>query len=99
MRTLAATGALLALCVACTSSRHPAAVVPTTTSQVVPTTAPLAGQCPTVPTRAEPRADRTIYHLSVDVDLDHNQVTGTVDATFTPDLATDRLVFRLWPNG
>src|SRR5205814_8162198 len=57
------------------------------------------GQCPPVPPRAQPRPDRTIYHLTVNVDLDHNQVTGTVGAKFTPDLATDRLVFRLWPNG
>jgi hypothetical protein len=26
-------------------------------------------------------------------------VTGTVEVVFKPDLATDRLVFRLWPNG
>jgi hypothetical protein len=26
-------------------------------------------------------------------------VQGTVGVRFTPDLATDRLVFRLWPNG
>ena len=26
-------------------------------------------------------------------------VTGTVHVTFTPDLPTGRLVFRLWPNG
>lgn len=28
-----------------------------------------------------------------------NKVTGQVAVTFKPDLPTDRLVFRLWPNG
>ncbi|MDQ1437880.1 MAG: hypothetical protein QOK43_1509 [Acidimicrobiaceae bacterium] len=28
-----------------------------------------------------------------------NVVTGTVEVVFTPDLPTDHLVFRLWPNG
>ena len=96
---------------ACSSSAARRALPPPTTSTSVPvptppttaapttTTEPGPGQCPTVPPRAQPRADRTIYHLTVNVDAAHNTVTGTVDAKFTPDLATDRLVFRLWPNG
>jgi hypothetical protein len=34
----------------------------------------------------------------VDVRLSTNTVVGTTDVHFTPDLDTDRLVFRLWPN-
>ena len=30
---------------------------------------------------------------------DESAVQGTVTVRFTPDLPTDRLVFRLWPNG
>src|SRR5207237_950887 len=70
----------------------------TTTAAPTTTTEPGPGQCPTVPPRAQPRPDRTNYHLTVNVDLDHNTVTGTVDATVTPDLATDRPPFRLCPS-
>lgn len=32
------------------------------------------------------------------VDLDRDVVDGDLAVRFTPDIATDRLVFRLWPN-
>jgi hypothetical protein len=52
-----------------------------------------------VPARNEPRADRTRYTVAVDVRPGENAVVGDLTARFTPDQATDRLVFRLWPNG
>jgi hypothetical protein len=33
------------------------------------------------------------------LDPTRGTVTGTLEVAFTPDVATDRLVFRLWPNG
>ncbi len=33
------------------------------------------------------------------MDLSSNTVSGDLKVRFTPDMATDRLVFRLWPNG
>ncbi|HZQ26703.1 MAG TPA: hypothetical protein VFA94_03290 [Acidimicrobiales bacterium] len=55
--------------------------------------------CPAVPARATPRPDRPRYVLHVDVRPAENVVTGSVDVRFTPDIPTDRLVFRLWANG
>jgi peptidase M1-like protein len=49
--------------------------------------------------RAEPRADRTKYVIDAALDLANNQVTGTLQAVFTPDKDTDHVVLRLWPNG
>lgn len=75
---------------------------PTTTSIPPVTPAPARpgdGTCPPVPERAAPRPDRPRYDLSVDVRPASNAVVGRVEVRFTPDLPTDRLVFRLWPNG
>jgi hypothetical protein len=52
-----------------------------------------------VPARVEPRADRSVYRLDLDVRLDENAVYGRQAVRFTPDLDTDVLVFRLWANG
>lgn len=60
---------------------------------------PATPACPAVPARAEPRADRSVYRLDLDVRLDENAVYGTQSVRFTPDLDTDVLVFRLWANG
>lgn len=49
--------------------------------------------------RIEPRSDRTKYTVDATVDLPANEVRGTLSAVFTPDLDTDRIVMRLWPNG
>jgi hypothetical protein len=54
--------------------------------------------CGPPPTRAEPRADRPRYALTVRIARTLRTVDGTVDVTFTPNRAADRLVFRLWPN-
>ena len=58
-----------------------------------------APSCPPIPPRAAPRADRSKYDLRIDVRLAENAVVGDVNVRFTPDLATDRIIFRLWPNG
>ena len=55
--------------------------------------------CPPVPDRRPPDADRPRYVLQMDVRPGTGVVEGTVDVRFAPDLETDRLVFRLWPNG
>ncbi|HEX6595948.1 MAG TPA: hypothetical protein VF045_03380, partial [Acidimicrobiales bacterium] len=74
---------------------------PTTTVAPLPTVPPPATSptCPATPHRADPDPARPRYRLSVDVRLDENVVRGTTEVRFTPDLDTDRLVFRLWPNG
>ncbi|MEY2474001.1 MAG: hypothetical protein QOK28_3330 [Actinomycetota bacterium] len=50
-------------------------------------------------TRVEPRRDRTKYTVDANLDLNANQVAGTLKAMFTPDKDTDQVVLRLWPNG
>jgi hypothetical protein len=55
--------------------------------------------CPDVPPMATPDPHRPRYRLDMALDLDAGAVTGTVAVRFRPDLDTDRLVFRLWPNG
>src|SRR5439155_24077387 len=46
-----------------------------------------------------PDPERPRYKLTLALSLAENVVRGTTDVHFTPDLDTDRLVFRLWPNG
>jgi hypothetical protein len=72
----------------------------TTTTTAAPAPAqPATATCPAVPARRAPDADRPTYVMDLHVQLDRNAVTGREVVRFTPDLATDRLVFRLWPNG
>ncbi|MGH9181223.1 MAG: peptidase M1, partial [Acidimicrobiales bacterium] len=59
----------------------------------------LTPSCPAIPARAEPPPDRPRYDLTVDVRPADNEVVGETRVRFTPDLPTDMLVFRLWPNG
>src|SRR5207244_2431690 len=72
-------------------------VPPATTSTVRP--APATASCPAPPPRAQPDPNRPRYTLRVDVRPADGVVDGDVSVRFTPDLDTDRLVFRLWPNG
>jgi hypothetical protein len=60
---------------------------------------PAAAGCPVIPARAAPDPNRPRYTLSVHVDLPANAAAGDLKVHFTPDMNTDRLVFRLWPNG
>jgi hypothetical protein len=48
---------------------------------------------------AAPRADRPHYALDVRVEAGYRRVRGQVRVRFTASRPTDRLVFRLWPNG
>ena len=59
---------------------------------------PPSESCAAVPERATPRSDRPSYELAVDVRLADGIVVGSQKVRFTPDVATDRLVFRLWAN-
>ncbi|MCP5028510.1 MAG: M1 family metallopeptidase [Actinomycetia bacterium] len=62
----------------------------------VPPPAPAA--CPAVPTQAVPDPHRPVHVVDVDVDPTTGMVQGSLGTRFRPDLATDRLVYRLWPN-
>jgi hypothetical protein len=57
------------------------------------------GRCPTATAYRRPPADRPRYAISVRVPARGDLVTGRLRVRFTPDAATRRLVFRLWPNG
>jgi hypothetical protein len=72
---------------------------PTTTSTPASLPAATSPSCPPTPRRAEPAPDRPRYTLRVDVRPAERVAGGEVRVRFTPDLDTDRLVFRLWPNG
>ena len=72
----------------------------TTTTVVAPVSAqPATPTCPAVPARPMPAAGRPRYRVDARLDLGANTLSGDLTVTFTPDLPTDRLVFRLWPNG
>ena len=73
---------------------------PTMTVAPLPAVPPAATSptCPDTPRRAEADPNRPRYRLTVDVRLDENVVRGTTEVRFTPDMETDRLVFRLWAN-
>ena len=58
-----------------------------------------AAACPAPPPLAAPRADRPQYALNVRVEPGFGRVRGDVRVHFTANRPTDRLVFRLWPNG
>jgi hypothetical protein len=57
-----------------------------------------AAACPAVPPYRLPR-ELPRYHLRFRVQPDRNLVSGTLALSFAPEQSTDRLVFRLWPNG
>ncbi len=69
---------------------------PTTSSTLPVATAPA---CPAIPARSAPDPARPRYTIEADVDPVAGTVDGRLRVVFTPDLDTDRLVFRLWPNG
>jgi hypothetical protein len=57
-----------------------------------------SGACTRRPVYPRPSPTRPRYRLDVRIPA-RGPVTGTLAVVFTPDLATGRLVFRLWPNG
>ncbi len=113
-RPALAFGALWALgaSAACTGSGHPAAsptpsvtvtsvspsptATPSTSATPSPAPTPRPVACPT--TYAPPDPLRPVVALSYVVADDKATVRGTERVTFTPDLAVERLVFRLWAN-
>jgi hypothetical protein len=82
-----------------TSSSSTSTSTTATTPAPPPATAAAPANCPAVPPRATPDPNRPRYTLTVNVDLPSNTVAGDLEVRFTPDMNTDRLVFRLWPNG
>jgi hypothetical protein len=55
--------------------------------------------CAPPPVRAEPRPDRPRYVVEMRITRPFRAVRGELTVTFTPNRPTNRLVFRLWPNG
>jgi hypothetical protein len=82
-----------------TSSSTSTSTTATTAAPAPAVTVPAAAGCPAVPARAQPDPNRPRYTLTVHVDLPSNAVAGDLKVRFIPDANTDRLVFRLWPNG
>lgn len=80
------------------STREPGSAEPAARRPELPPPA-TSPTCPAAPPWAEPQTDRPRYELTVELSLADNTVKGTTAVRFTPDLDTDRLVFRLWPNG
>jgi len=68
----------------------------TTTTGLARATSPA---CPAIPARARPDPARPKYTLRADVRPSDGSIDGQLRVIFTPDVDTDRLVFRLWPNG
>ena len=75
----------------------PSPVAPETTAASLPRAR--SPSCPPIPDRRAPDPTRPRYVLQLDAQPTTGVVQGTVDVQFTPDLPTDRLVFRLWANG
>ncbi|HUR48628.1 MAG TPA: hypothetical protein VMY88_03725 [Acidimicrobiales bacterium] len=77
------------------SGKVDSAVAPST-----PTAAAAAdGSCAGAPNHSPPDPQRPRYRMNIDVRLAENAVVGDLAVDFTPDIRTDRIVFRLWPNG
>lgn len=101
-RTTSTAGAPIEGAGATTTAAGPLTTVVPVPSTEAPDPAAAGGgafECPPVPDRATPRPDRPRHHLAITVDPGGRAVAGTLTTTFTPDLPTDELVYRLWPNG
>ncbi len=59
---------------------------------------PAPRPCPTAAYPA-PDPNRPRYAMELRIEPATARVLGRLQVSFTPDIATDRLVFRLWPNG
>ena len=94
---------LLAACVSGDSSPTATRQTPTVPASTATTSSALSRAttpaCPRIPDRAIPDPARPRYTLWADVRPDEGTVDGQLQVVFTPDVDTDRLVFRLWPNG
>jgi hypothetical protein len=99
-RPVAVLGMTAALALSgCTSFADPApSSAPEVTASPTPSE-PAVGAAGCPAERAGPDPDRPVVDLSFELADDLTTVTGTETVTFTPDVATDELVFRLVPNG
>jgi hypothetical protein len=97
---IAVAGALAA-CSGSDAIDAPSTVPSTTAStlRAITTTTTPPDICSTTPVRATPDLKRPRYRLTVDVRPSERTVQGDLVVVFVPDVDTDRLVFRLWPNG
>jgi hypothetical protein len=80
------------------ATTQPAAEATTAPAPAAAAPAAPAGACRLFPDYPAPWPDRPRYTAHLTVDPDNRVVTGDVVVRFVPDAATDRLVFRLWPN-
>jgi hypothetical protein len=55
--------------------------------------------CPAPPPPLRPAQDRPRYEMTIRIAPGLARVDGDLTVRFTPNQATDRIVFRLWPNG
>jgi hypothetical protein len=68
-------------------------------ASAAPATAPSApAACAVVTKLPSPPMNRPHYRLSIRVERGLMRAGGTLSVSFQPAAATDRLVFRLWPN-
>ncbi len=76
--------------------------VPTATPLATPTAMPTATPVPEGPCEAgplnAPDPNRPVYRAAIDIDPPSGMVSGRMQVQFTPDLAIDELIVRLWPN-
>lgn len=64
----------------------------------VPATVAASPACATGTAIAAPPDQRPRYSMRIHVARGLTAAEGKLSVTFTPDVATDRVVFRLWPN-
>ena len=81
-----------------TTTSTAAALAPVRPGPAQPAVPAAAFTCPAVPERRAPRADRPSYRWTINIDLAAGVVDGRGTMAFTPDVDTDRVVLRLWPN-
>jgi hypothetical protein len=55
--------------------------------------------CPAAPPPPQPWLQRPRYALTIHVRTGYRRVDGSLTVRFTPNLDTNRIVFRLWANG
>ncbi len=82
------------------SSSAPAPTETTTLPVTTTTASPLSfiAGCPDPGPLAAPDPHRPHYEASVSVDPPSSTVSGSMVVTFTPDLAVNEMIFRLWAN-
>lgn len=100
MRAVTWGAAIALLFAACDSQGEPGQDTPAGDSTASPARSPSGdGSCDVLVAYSDPEVDRPRYTIDMKVDPKRRLVTGDLTVDFTPDLDTDRLVFRLWPNG